>query len=138
MPAHKRQTIREAVKNMLLNNTDVGERVYSNRVTAFWSEEVPCISIFTTEESTSPRDISNKRYTRKLNLNIEIRAEASENLDDVLDSLACKVEELIAADLTLQNNVHNTVMTGTDIGFTGEATKLVGVLNLTYELTYLT
>lgn len=138
MSKHKRQLIREAVKDMLLNQTDAGARVYSNRVTAFWNEEVPCISIFTTDEAATPTDLRQKRYSRKLILNIEIRAEAKENLDDVLDSLALKVEQLIDADLTLNNTAHNVVMTGTDIGFTGEATKPVGVLNLNYEVTYLT
>lgn len=138
MSKHKRQLIREAVKEMLLNETDAGEKVYSNRVTAYWREEVPCISVFTTEETAAPRDITNRKYTRKLNLTIEIRTEASDNLDDSLDSLALKVEQLIDADLTLKNTAHNVVMTGTDIGFAGEGSKPVGLLNLVYEVTYLT
>lgn len=134
---HKRQEIREAIKTMLLGNTDAGANVYSNRVSAFWKSELPSISIVTTEEEANPRDLGNKTFVRKLRIGIEVHAEATEKLDDVLDDISNQIEALIGADQSLTGTVLGTVMTGTTIELAGEATTPIGVLSISFTTTYI-
>lgn len=136
MSVPKRHQIREAVKEMLLGQTLAGENVYSNRVSSFWREELPCISAFFRDEEATPRDISGKNYTRKATIAIEIHAEASEDLDLKLDEISEQVEAIIIGDLTLKGTVFGCVYQGADFDFSGDAQKPIGVISLSYQITF--
>lgn len=134
---HKRQEIREAVKAMLLDQTLANANVYSNRVSTFWKQQLPSISVFTRDEETTPRDLANSKYVRTLNLTIEIHAEAKENLDDTLDTIADQIETLIGTDQSLGGTALGTIMTGTTVELAGEAATPVGVLTLSFQTKYI-
>lgn len=136
MSTPKRQQIREAIKNMLLNNTDAGANVYSNRVSAFWKSELPSISIFMRDEALTPRDMANKNYIRKSNVLIEIHAEANEGLDDTLDEINEQVEAILLADTGLINTVQGLVFTDLEFEVANDASTNIGVLTLTLQITY--
>lgn len=136
MSVPKRHQIREAVKAMLNGQTAAGDNVYSNRVSAFWREELPCISIFMRDEEATPRNMSNNRYLTKATMAIEIHAEAVEDLDLTLDQLADQVETIIGSDSSLQGNVQGCVLQNTEIELSAEATKPIGVLSLSYQISY--
>lgn len=135
--AHKRTDIREAVKTMLLSNTIAGLNVYSNRVSAFWKSELPSISIFTTEEEATPRDLGNKSYIRTMQLRLEVHAEATEDLDDLLDDAAVQVEDIMNADQGLLGTAIGSKLTTTSIELAGDASTPVGVCSLNFEIKYI-
>lgn len=133
----KRQQIREEVQAMLIAaNTSAGANVYSNRVSAFWRSELPSISIFMRDEEATPRDLANKSYVRKASLSFEIHAEAVESLDEQLDKIADEIEAAIVADQSLGGTVLGSTLLSTEIELAGEATTPIGVLTLTYQITY--
>lgn len=134
---HKRQQIREALQTMLLNNTDAGANVYANRVSAFWRDELPSISIFTREEQSTPRDVSGRQNIRTLTVSMETRAEANEDLDDTLDTIANQIENIISADQSLTGQALGAQMTGTTMEFEVQGEKQLGLLTLTYTVTYI-
>jgi hypothetical protein len=136
MSTPKRQQIREAIKTMLLNNTDAGANVYSNRVSAFWKSELPSISIFMRDEALTPREMAKKNYIRKSNVLIEIHAEANEGLDDTLDEINEQVEAILLADTGLMNTVQGLVFTDLEFEVANDASTNIGVLTLTLQITY--
>lgn len=136
MPAPKRQLIREALRDMLINQTSAGTNVFPDRVSAFWKSELPSISIFFREEEGAPRNISGKDYIRKARIGIEVHCEVNEGLDSRMDEIADKVEETIFADLSLRGTVYGTIYQGSSFEFSGEGTGLIGVISMTFEITY--
>lgn len=121
---------------MLDGQTQAGANVYSNRVSAFWRSELPCISIFMRDEESTPKDLSARSYLRRGTVSVEIHAEAKENLDLVLDEIADQVEAAILANPSLSGTVHGCVLQGTEIELAGEPSTPIGVLSLTYQITY--
>jgi hypothetical protein len=134
---HKRQSIRTAVQTMLSGHTDVGTSVFANRVSAFWREELPCISIFTKDEQSQPRDLSGRQSIRNLTLAIEVRIEVNENLDDSLDTIANQIEDIISADTSLMGQASGAQETSTVLDVSVEGDKQIGLLTLTYTVTYI-
>lgn len=137
MSTPKRQLIREAIKDILIDNTTAGSNVYTNRVSAFWKEELPSISIFMRDEELTPRNTQGKTYIRKATITIQIIAEANEALDNSLDAMADQVEALILADESLQGNVSGLVFQSSEFEIAGDAAKDIGALTLTMQVTYI-
>lgn len=139
MPAPKRHQIREYIKTLLTNaHDDVGEKVYSNRVSAYWKSEVPCISIFTRDEEAKPRNMSASQYIRTMSLVVEIHATGNEDLDLTLDEIADVVETKISEDSNFGGLATSTILQATEIELNSETTTTgVGVLSLVYSIQYI-
>lgn len=133
----KRHQIREALRIMLDGQTEAGAKVYSNRVSSFWRGELPSVSIFMRDEEATPREMAAKTYVRKGNISVEIHAEAKEDLDLELDKIADQVEAVIQGDQSLTGTVLGSVLTGTEIELSDQATTPIGVLTLNYQITYI-
>ena len=133
----KRQTIREAVTSLLSGNTLCGTNVYSNRVAAYWRTELPSISIFIRNETATKRGLSGNAYIRNAELAIEVHCEATENLDNSLDTIAEQVESILESNDSLNGTVQGLVLQDTEIEIIGDSTTPVGVLTLVYQITYL-
>jgi hypothetical protein len=138
--AHVRKLARNAVANILLGNpqavpltpvypiSEVQDRIYPNRPTPLFEVELPAICVYTKSETAVPRDGEKlpKHYDRKLIITIEILATVETGFDDVIDSIAEKVEALLLAQWFLKDpvtdveTVDNLVMKGTEIAFVGE------------------
>lgn len=136
MSAPKRQQIREALRDMLINQTDAGANVYPNRVSAFWKAELPSISIFFREEEGTPRNLSGKDYIRKGQIAVEIHCQVAEGLDDSMDKIADQVEQKIFGDLSLLGKVLGTIYQNSSFEFSGEGRDVIGVTSMTFEITY--
>ena len=158
--AHVRQLTRNAVANILLGNpqavpaspaypiTEVDGRIYPNRPTPVWEVELPAICIYTKTETTTPGDDEKipKWYNRKLIITLEILVQVESGFDDLIDTIAEKVEALLLRHWFLPDPVSpgvnltdNLVMKGTDIVFVGEdANNVIASGQLTLEATYST
>lgn len=137
MTIPKRQLIREAAKALLIDNTNAGSNVYSNRVSAFWKSEFPCISIFMHDESSAPRNMGGRQSIRTGTLVVQVVDEATENLDDSLDLIADEVESVFESNLSLSGTVQSCVLQNTEMELSSESAKPVGSVTLTYQITYL-
>lgn len=119
--------------------TKVQDRVYTNRRSALWKEELPCVCLFALTED-SKNDSEPKHYVRKFRLVAEIVVEANENSDELCDDIALEIENLILHQRFLKdptfdyegvpytglpeedpaNTADNVEMIGTAIGLIGE------------------
>lgn len=122
---------------MLSGETDAGTNVYTSRETSLWKSELPAILIYTSQEPTAPESLSARRYIRSLELNIHVKIEATENVDDDLDELVSDIEELIDADQSLGGTVLSAVQTNTEIRVDSEGDKDIGVAIITFECKYI-
>jgi len=138
---HPRQTIRDAVKALLLagNVTDVGDRVSANRVKPAWPDKLPAIRIFTLGKETSEvYETAPKSLKRTFPLDLEIGVSGGDNITDVLDSLAAEVEKLMHADDSFTDTASDSFLSETDTGVDAENKRQVAFIKLTYMVRYKT
>lgn len=113
-------------------------RVYSSRV--YPDNTLPAIGIYANaEESSAENDALSvpRRYTRNLDIVVEIKATAALAVDDAVDDLAAQVEALLAADRTLNSLAADTELVGTAHSMTAGERPLM-VARLTYRVWYRT
>ena len=142
MPAlHQRKRIRDATKAALVNQTIAGERVATTRKIPWRAKDLPAIGVYSLVEPvdadsahTAPREL-----TRRLQLAIEaaIRAD-SDTIDDDLDAIALEIERAIAADDTLGGTAGDAVLANTEFEFGEQGDQEIGVVRLTFAVTYFT
>jgi hypothetical protein len=109
---HQRKAIRHAVKNILIAADICGGRVFANRPLPGWTEDLPYIHVYMSEESSEITDrVGNSdRYRRSPELHIEIIGgiyqidaatgvvtKISQTLDDEMDDIAEEVEAAVLA-----------------------------------------
>jgi hypothetical protein len=162
---HKRKQIRLAMLADLVagdisevRNTDLTYRIFSNRPTPAWESELPAIFIYTaTKESGSETAILESRpsiYKRNLNIAIEILVEADETVDDALDAIAEKVEQILGDNQEKWPRDKKTYATGgspataaitnvgipdllsTEIGLVDDGRKIVGSCKINLDIPY--
>jgi hypothetical protein len=112
---HKRQQIRETLVRILTANsgtseapvypTSCGLRVYKMRPTPLWESELPAICIYANNERGVKKisDSLDPVYRRPLSVSIDIVAQVSDDLDDILDGIAEQVEQVIGDNLILKD-----------------------------------
>lgn len=132
-----RKDIRSAIVTMLVGNTSAGSSVYANRDTPLWEAELPAILVSATQEAVEPKSLSGNKNIRTLDLEINIKAQADQSLDDTLDDLGAEVEAILGADRTIQGTSFSTVLTGTSISLDTEGETPTGTLTLSYQIKYL-
>lgn len=145
MPTHDRQLIREAAKTALLGPdaptthvTSAGARVYETRMVPWRRLELPAIAVYSLEESVEANDSAPRELTRTLQLEIVGAVEAGTNVDDALDALALEIETAMNADETLGGTCGDSLLVATEMGVDPDANKPIGMIKLTYEVTYYT
>jgi hypothetical protein len=134
--------IRAAAVDMLLGQTDAGARVHRTRSLPVRKTPLPAISIYTLEESVTPESIDTapRELTRELPLLIEgwVRAENADNADDVMDELAFQIEAAMHADPYLRDTAAESILDSTVMEVIEDGDRVMGLIVLTYAVTYRT
>lgn len=140
MALHQRQIIREAVKRQLLRKTVAGDRVYETRAVPLRGLELPAIAVFTLQEpvDSASKNTAPRELTRNLQLVIEANVKAGQNVDDAIDAMALEIERAIDADETFGGVASDAVLSNTEMDTDERGDQLIGVLTLTYAVTYFT
>lgn len=137
--AHVRKQIRDRVESILSTGaTLVGGRVYPSRVYALSEAKLPAITIYTNSEASGLQTMGSKTLMRDLSLSVDAYVRVTDTFDDDVDAIAVQIEEVIAADYTLNGLAKNTVLSSSEIEFDGEGERPVGVARLTYTIRYVT
>ena len=134
---HGRQTIRDAVQALLTGLA--GGRVVASRVHQY--DTLPAIAIYTLTESSKPEvdPVGRpKRYSRNLDIVIELVNEAVNGADDAADDLAAQVEAIMGANVTLSGNVVDSRLDSTQQTINGAGQKPVVTTRLYYAVWYRT
>lgn len=98
------KTIRQAVVKMLKEaGTRAEDRVFGNRTRPVWKETMPCLLVFTRDETAIQLfQVSPRVYARPLTLSVMIvdeeLGEPDDIIDDKLDELAEAVERVLTAE----------------------------------------
>lgn len=145
--AHPRKLIRHAVVALLVSaNTAAGARVSGTRVEPHKKSGLPAISVYTLREpidqerseGTAPREL-----TRDVKVEIVGWVAHSDELpvDDAMDDLAEEIEAAMDADPFIGGEAGDSVLEETVMQVLeddGRSDPLIGIVTLTYSVTYRT
>jgi len=135
--AHLRQQIRERVATTLTGLTTTGSNVFQSRVYPLENTKLPCLLIYTREESSEPLDMSPPRTIEKrLSLVVEGYVKANTNYDDTIDTITKEVETALYGDRLINNLAKDSFLVTTDISFNGEGDNPLGIVVMTFEIPY--
>lgn len=138
---HQRHVIRHAVRDVLDGATAAEERVSTTRVLPYRRSELPAISVYTLEEAVDLEETTTsapRELTRELQLEIAGWVEPGGSVDDSMDALALEIETAMHADPYLGDTVAECLLVGTTMSLLDEGEKLLGLVTLTYAVTYRT
>lgn len=143
--AHPRKLIRQAVVALLTGATSAGARVQGTRVEPYRASQLPSISVYTLNDPTDTSVTTDRERTHVLELEIAgfVAHTDAISVDDAMDDLA---EEIEAAMLANPYLVIDGVRLAGEVQLVGtimevreddaRSSPLVGVIVLTYEVTY--
>ena len=132
--AHARKQIRDQLMTTLTGLTTTESRVFNSRV--YDHDALPCISVYTLSEELG-EESQNKQF-RMLNVMVEVRAKATDSLEDDLDKIGAEIEDAIFAngDTTLSNTCKDFDYDGLDIELSGEAEQPFGLMTMRFMAMY--
>lgn len=135
--AHFRQQIRERVATTLTGLTTTGSNVFQSRVYPIEESKLPCLLIYTKDETSEPLAMSSPRSIEKiLNLVVEAYVKTNNNFDDTIDTICKEVEEALYADRLINNLAKDSFLTNTEINFNSDGDNPVGIVVMTFEIAY--
>ena len=135
--AHKRQSIRERVASTLTGLSTTGSNVFQSRVYPIENTKLPCLLIYTREETSEPLVMNPPRTIEKvLSLVVEGYVKANTNFDDTIDTICEEVEEALFTDRLINDLALDSFLTNTDITYNGEGDNPLGIVVMTFQITY--
>ena len=135
--AHKRQSIRERVASTLTGLTTTGSNVFQSRVYPIENTKLPCLLIYTREETSEPLTTNPPRAIEKvLSLVVEGYVKANTNFDDTIDTICEEVEEALFTDRLINDLALDSFLVNTEISYNGEGDNPLGIVVMTFQITY--
>lgn len=142
--AHQRKLIRQAVVLRIKNAaTAAGDRV-TVTFEPQRSARLASITLYTPDEETDPEDAQTAPRQLWRNLVLEICGwvidTAAVPVADAMDNIAEQIEAAMAADRYFGGAVLDSILTTTQMATLGDqgADPLIGLIKLTYQVTYQT
>ena len=137
MANHIRQQIRERVGTTLTGLTTTGSNVFQSRVYPIENTKLPCLLIYTREETSEPMTTNPPRAIEKvLSLVVEGYVKANTNFDDTIDTICEEVEEALFTDRLINDLALDSFLINTDISYNGEGDNPLGIVVMTFQITY--
>ena len=134
--AHYRQQIREQVATTLTGLDTIGNNVFQSRIYDIEESKLPCLCVYTTEESSEPISMSPPRSIEKiLNLVIEVYVKGQNSSSD-LETILKEVKEKMFTDRLINNLAKDSYLTTQELTYNGEGDKNIAVGVLTYQVFY--
>lgn len=143
MALHPRHVVRHAMIAALAGSTRAGASVESARVRPFAERNLPSISVDTPSETIDRDSIDGgpRILTRTIEVTVDCFVRISDGLADELDAFALEVEQAIDVELAkghemLGGGIEDLIYTGSETTRTNDGTVEIGVIRITYEVTY--
>ena len=138
---HERQAIREAVATLLTGTapdyaTSAEARVFKTRIAPLPKHQLPAVNVYIYTETITPED--GTQVERNASLVIEGYVRVSESVDDEIDDLSLEIETAMDGDPTLAGKVSACRMSSSEIQFTTLGDRPVGVIQIEYDIAYVT
>jgi hypothetical protein len=136
--ANNRKAIREAISDLLIAaDTAAASNVFSNRKQKLSLSELPAIIIYSEEEPIDPKSQRATQYTRTYQVRIDLKIQASDNVDDDLDDFCAEVETAMIANSSLTGTVLGHIQTNTQLSVEEDGEQDIGVASLSFECKYI-
>lgn len=141
--AHQRTLIRYAYIAALTGATAAGARVYNTRVDPHRKGALPALSVYTLGEESADTSSTPRELARAVRVEIAGWASGTDSgeVADALDVIAAQVEAVIDADPYLGGAASDSVLESTTIEIReddGRSSPLIGIVTLTYSVSYYT
>ena len=134
---HARQQIRAAVVAALTDLTLTKKRVFPTRVYPINNDELPCLLVYTTDESSEIATMQPPRRIRRLlNLSVDGVVKLVDGYDNKADAISVEVEKALYNNTSLNALIKDIFLTSTEIKATGEAEKPVVVVSMNFQVEY--
>jgi hypothetical protein len=136
---HQREAIRDAMVTALTGLATTGARVYRSRVYPIAAHLLPALLVYARGE-TSEREIVMgvpTKLVRRCDIIVEGMARAVADVDETLDDIAAEVEAAIGGS-QLSSAARDCTLTSTDIDIVDGGDQPLGVVRLTFAVTYRT
>jgi len=134
--SHANQQIRAQVKEFLLGLDTTGENVVTSRVYPMDDAFLPGLVIWTKRMAKAGPETLGKIVTYRTELQVEGRAKADQNIDDVLDDILSEVSEALMEDTTLGGLVMCCEMEEVEYGMGGGLERPHGVVQMTFGVRF--
>ena len=135
--AHKRQSIRERVASTLTGLSTTGSNVFQSRVYPIENTKLPCLLIYTREETSEPLVMNPPRTIEKvLSLVVEGYVKANTTFDDTIDTICEEVEEALFTDRLINDLALDSFLVNTEISYNGDGDNPLGIVVMTFQITY--
>lgn len=132
--SHVRTQIRDRVVTLL---TPLGT-VYASRIHPIAEDALPVFLVYTNAEQIDLEGAAFNTLERRLEVVVEIVAQATADLDDTLDAKLALVEAALAADFTLNGKAVASMPASIEISMSMEGAQPIGRARLTYAVLYRT
>lgn len=136
---HHRETVRDAIVSAVTGLTTTGSRVYRSRVYSLAADKLPGLVVYCRSETSEPELVVGipRKLVRVAQFVIEGYARATADVDETLDDIAAEVETAIGGS-QLSNAARDCTLTGTDIDFADGGDVPLGIIRMTFAVTYRT
>lgn len=136
---HARDQIRDAVLAAVTGLTTTKKNAFASRVHPVNDTELPCVLVFTREESSEPITMTQPRTMRStLTVMVEGYVKLTSNYDDKLDKISVEVTKAIYNSTSLRAVVRDIFLSNTAITLIGDVEKPVAVVSMSFTAQYLT
>ena len=133
---HLRKEIKEQVVAILKASIpEVENRVYSNQIRKIRDSDLPFINIASNTESGEVFNTAPRSYDKRYSYTVEIFSN-HENLEEELDLISAKVEEILMINEDLNEKVVDNLFVSAEYGFDYENKGAVSACKLSFEARY--
>lgn len=135
MAAHLDQQVVDAITTLVTGLTTTGSNVFKDHVYPFAADDLPCVSVTSTDESVEYLDIHRPReQVKRITVGIDAVAMSAASMMSTLRTIRKEVEIALATNYSLGGLAKSLklISASTRMDVTGE--QPVGVATMTYEI----
>lgn len=137
--AHIRQLLRDDIKTAVTGLATTGNNVFQSRVNPLSAPKLPCLLIYTEDESIQYSTVSYPRtQQRSLSVKIEAYVKGVTNYDNNLDTICSEIEQALYNDVTRSGLAKDTRVVAFSADYSGDGDQPVACGILTIEVIYTT
>lgn len=137
--AHVRKQIRDRVASVLSASVGlVSGRVYASRVYPLTDAALPAVTVYTGAETSGLMAMGTVTLQRELSITVDAYVKSAVTFDDDVDAICVQIEDAIGSDFRVNGLAKDIVLSSTEVDFSSEGEKPVGVARLTFTVRYVT
>jgi hypothetical protein len=135
---HVAKQLRAAVISAVTGLVTTGANVFGSRVYPVRDAEIPCLLVYTPDESAEDATLETTSYQRRIAIRIEALAKATASLEDTLDQIRKEVEIALAAGVLVGGWTVDVEYRGMTSELRDDLEKPVGSADMSFEATLFT